>query len=130
MKRRIGYKLLLMGIMIYSTAGWADQARAGAASSEVCSVIEKYVAGMDAVRSIREKNRRADFYVLGKDKISPILQRHGETSLLANLLEYADLTEQIVTSDATDPNFDLLLGKRLRLRSQVLERCEGYTEQR
>lgn len=114
----------------------AQQGSGGAKSSsaqlpaEVCKAMERYVAQIDAARSLKEKTLREEKYREGLEGLTAVLKPRGETSLLAQAEEYARLCEAVVTADSTNPKLDEMVNKRLMTRSQLLQRCEDYTSTR
>lgn len=129
---------VLVGTMFAGllTVGYAQQDTSVAKTStnqltaEVCKAIEGYVARIDAARSIKEKDRREERYRQALESLTAVLKSQGETGLLAEAAQYAQFCEIVVSSDPTNPQFDVMVDKRLKTRSKLLQPCEGYTSTR
>lgn len=98
--------------------------------AEACSALERYLATIDAAASIKDAERRAEMYAEGQKRLTEVLTRKEQASLLADALTYAKVVEQVVTTDPTSKGFDQLLAKRLKMRETILEACSIYTTTR
>ncbi len=92
--------------------------------------MEGYVAGIDAARSMKEKTAREENYRKSLETLTAVLKPRGESSLLAQAEAYARYSEQVVVADPSNPKFDEMVNKRLKTRSQLLQRCEDFTSTR
>lgn len=129
---------LILGIIcvgIFSISGAQAQKNAGKPASsvpsrEVCRAIETYVAKVDSAKSMSDPSKRADQYAEAKQDLETVLKRNNQTSLLAMAYDYVPYTEQVVTTEATNPKLNEYLEKRSKLREALLETCSGYTTTR
>jgi hypothetical protein len=123
---------LIGAICLGSTLlGHAQQsARQSQYSAKVCRVLEQFLAKTDAARSVQDKSRRAEKCAEAKKEITEALKGENAESVIAAAVEYGRLTEEIAAMDPLDPQFDTLLDKKLNIRSDLLGRCQDYTNTR
>lgn len=117
------------------TIAAAQQGTGSAKSSsqlpaEVCQAMEQYVASIDAARSKKEKTVRREKYGKALQALTAVLKPLGESALLAQAEAYVQYSEQVVVGDPSNPKFDEMVDTRLKTRSALLQRCEGYTSTR
>ena len=120
--------------MFSIAAAQAQKSGAKSASSapprEVCRAIEAYVAKVDTAKSISDPSKRAEQYAGAQQDLETVLKKHNQTELLGKALDYVPFTEQVVTTEATNPKLNEYLEKRSKLRETLLEICSGYTNTR
>ncbi len=126
---------LILGVIcfcVFFVSGVHAQQKAGKPASsapprEVCRAIEAYVAKVDTAKSISDASKRAEQYAQAKQELETVLKKHNQTELLGKALDYVPYTEQVATTEATNPKLNEYLEKRSKLRETLLETCSGYT---
>jgi hypothetical protein len=108
----------------------ANKAASSAPPREVCRAIEAYVAKVDAAKSMSDPSARAKQYEAAKQDLETVLKKRNQTELLGKALDYVPFTEQVVTTEATNPKLNEYLAKRSKLREALLEICSDYTTTR
>lgn len=111
-------------------SGGEGKASSKALSAQECKAIEQYIAKIDAARSISQKAQRDENYEEAQAELKTAVKGRGDDTVLAQALEYAKRTEQVVTTDPTDPRLTEILDRRLKLRSGLLDRCKDFTATR
>jgi len=124
--------LVVICLGVFSISGAQAQKSGGKTASsppprEVCRAIEAYVAKVDTAKSVSDPSKRAEQYAEAKQDLETVLKRNDRTSLLATAADYVPFTEQVVTTEATNPKLNEYLEKRSKLRETLLDMCSDYT---
>jgi hypothetical protein len=125
--------LILIGAICIGSASFGHTQQSGKErqySAKICRVVEQFLAKMDAARSVQEKSRRAEKCAEAKKEITEALKGENAEPVIAAAVEYGRLTEEIAAMDPLDPKFDILLDQKLNIRSDLLGRCQDYTNTR
>ncbi len=127
--------LVVICLGVFSVSGAQAQQKAGKPASsapprEVCRAIEAYVAKVDTAKSMSDPSKRAEQYAQAKQDLETVLKKHNQAELLNKALDYVPYTEQVATTEATNPKLNEYLEKRSKLRETLLEICSGYTTTR
>jgi len=117
-------------VALAQQSGGQRKASSKALSAQECKAMEQYIAKIDAARSISQKARREEKYEEAQAELTKALKGRDDNGVLAQALEYAKRTEQVVTTDPTDPKLAEILDSRLKLRSSLLDRCKDFTATR
>jgi hypothetical protein len=93
----------------------------------VCKAMEAYLAAIDVAKSDVDRGRRQQKYDKARAELEAVLKPYGKEALLTEALQYALYSEAAVSRDATDPQLNEIIEKRVKLRADLLELCTGYT---
>jgi len=58
---------------------------------------------VDSAKSMSDPSKRAEQYAEAKQDLETVLKRSNQSALLAMAADYAPYTEQVVTTEATNP---------------------------
>ena len=111
-------------------SGGAGKTSSAALPANVCKAIEQYIAKIDASRSVKDKGQREERYSEAQTELKSAFKGRDDAPIIAEAEDYARYTEQIANTDPTDTRLTDILDKRLKFRSALLDRCEGYTATR
>jgi len=92
-----------------------------------CKAMEAYLAAIDVAKSDVDRVRRQQKYDKARAELEAVLKPYGKEALLTEALQYALYSEAAVSRDATDPQFNQIIEKKLKLRAGLLELCTEYT---
>jgi hypothetical protein len=124
----------LISLMLASPGGSQEAGQTASPSrglsKEACAALEAYFAKVNAARSLTDKVQRQEKYHEARVDLERALPKHTSSDLITQAALYASYSEQVVTSDAADPNLPELLDKRLKVRMTLLESCPGYASTR
>jgi hypothetical protein len=90
---------------------------------DACKAIEKYIADIDAARSVKEKAKRDEKYAAALDALKAVVKAPGDAALIAEAAAYPVHTERVLAVDSTDPKLEELIELRLKCRARLLGSC-------